>query len=342
MKTIADYARIFQTGSDDDWVEKRNKATSQVTTWLATQPCSQAVRIASALAESLAGGALPDALANEVASHIRQHAPSFVRTDELGDLQIKVVTCVGALSLVSSEVESAGWKCPDALAGGLWSALWFQQPLPEVKLEELRQDLLAASQVRVSKVAELTRQRRPVPEIGAVAIDQNSPNGSKVNAAFARAVGPMVNALRDNAALDREELDFMWWLLSERSDLLDEALSGLPDAARAVVCGLDAAAKLRRLPARAHRDVVLRKVSGTERVSLGEVIDLLGDRRVRMAEGLGTPIKDSEAVLPLIHAVCEGTASHQFSAERLAPSEWAARALLEGAIHRLLQSEPKL
>jgi hypothetical protein len=295
------------------------------------------------LAGSLASGtSLPEAIANEVAGHIREHAPSFVRVDAFGDLQVTVVACVAALSLVSSDLTGGGWTCPDALAAGLWSALWFQQPLSEVKLEELRLDLLSASRVRVSKVAQSARLRREVPEIGPVTIDQNSLNGSKVNNAFARAVGPMVGALRDNAALDREELDFMWWLLSERSELLDEPLAVLHGASRAVVCGLDAAGKLRRLPANAHRDIVLHKVSGTERASLGEVLDMLGERRNRIAQGLGTRAKECADVFPLIFAICEGATSHPFSAEKLAPSEWAARALLEGAIHRLLQNEPKL
>ena len=336
MSNMAEYARIFETGTTDDWVEKRKKAAIQLKGWLEARSPREAIGIASAIATSFADESpLPETIAAVGAERIQEHAPSFVRSADQGDLQIKVVMSTVAMTIINEAPADGGWMVADALAAAFWSALWFQRPLDQVKVERLRQDLLVASRDRVLRVAEANRKRRPVPQIGQVSIDQASAPGAKVNQAFSRAVEPMVSAMRDNAALDREELDFMWWLLSERSDLLDEPLVDMPDAVRAVVAGLDAAAKLRKLPGHAHRNIVLRKVADGEPLSLIELIEKLGHRRAQLVASLGTPMSEAPAAFPLIAAIVTGSSSAPFAGERLQPSEWGARALLEGAIHQL-------
>ena len=145
----------------------------------------------------------------------------------------------------------------------------------------------------------------------------------------------MISAMRENAVLDREELDFMWWLLSGRSELLDEPLDSLPGAVRAVAAGLDGALKLRRLPADAHRNIVLRNIENGEPLSLMELIELLGERRTKLATNFGSIKADESAVFPLMAAIKTGSTDACASEEKRTAWEWGGRALLEGAIQHL-------
>lgn len=336
MNNMAEYALIFQTGTSDEWVEKRIKAVADMKAWLEKLTPSRAIVSASAIATSIGSGeALVDEIAIVGEGMIRKHALSFVRSVDEGELQIKVFMAAAAIALITEAADGDGWTTADALAAAFWSALWYQRPVEQAKVEALRQDLLTASRTRVLKNADTARKRRPIPAIGQVNVDQSSASGSKVNAAFSRAVEPMVTAMRDNAALDREELDFMWWLLSERSDILDEPLAGLSGAVRAVSAALDAAAKLRKLPADAHRNIVLRNVLDGDPLSLTELIAELGDRRPKLATSLGVLMGEAPAVFPLIMAISTGKSDGPLADEKFAASEWGGRALLEGAIHHI-------
>lgn len=337
MSNMAEYARIFGTGINDEWVEKRKNAAAEIKDEYQRLTPEEAISTASGISVSIADGSkITHEIASLTESVIQKHAPSFVRSDNQGELQIKVVLMAAAIDVVNDTPHNDGWTTADALAAAFWSALCYQRPLEQAKFEILRQDLLTTCRNRVLHVATEARQRRTIPPIGEVKIDQASEPGAKVNQAFKRAVEPMVSAMRDNAALDREELDFMWWLLSERSDILDEPLAGMPDAVRAIVTGLDAAAKLRKLPADAHRNIVLRNVTDGGPLSLEELVVQLGDRRNKLAANLGATMNNASAVFPLITTIVSGTSNISFVGEKLTSYEWGARALLEGAIYHQL------
>jgi hypothetical protein len=336
MSNMAAYARIFETGTSDEWVEKRKNAASELRKWFEALSPQDAIKTASAIATSLGNGSsLPEEISTIGEEKIQKQASSFVRSADQGELQIKVVMSAVAIDIVSEVPTGRGWTAADALAAAFWSALSFQHPLEQSKIEKLRQDLLAASSARVLLVADAARTRHSVPSIGPVNIDQDSAPGAKVNQAFSRAVAPMVTAMCDNAALDREELDFLWWLLSDRSYILNEPFAGMSDVVRAVAAGFDAAAKLRRLPGDAHRNIVLRNVADGEAVSLAQLLEKLGERRAIIAASLGAPMTDAPAVFPLMTAIATGSSDAAFAARELSPREWGARALLEGALHHL-------
>ena len=335
MSNMAEYARIFETGVNDEWVEKRKAASSELEKWFEALSPAAAVKCASSIASSLVGDRrLPEDISAAGETAIQRHASSFVRSAEQEELQIKVVISAAVIDVVNKITAGGGMTSRDALAAAFWSALSFQRPLEQVKLEKLRQDLLVASRTRVLKVADATRKRRPIPPIGQVNISQDATEGGKVNNAFSRAIEPMITAMRDNADLDREELDFLWWLLSDRSDVLGEALGGMSNTVRAVVAGFDASVKLRKLPTEAHRNIVLRNISDGEPLSLTQLIEQLGERRTKLSKKLGSPPSEEAAVFPLIRAIATGN-SDATPSESLTPSEWGARALLEGSIQHL-------
>lgn len=333
MSVMASYIRIFMCDPQDEDVAKRNRAVAAIESWMeALDPPARAIDVASFLAESIASGSLPEEIVSVVEKAIGDESEAFVRDGQ--DLQIKVCAAVAALELVrSSPIVADGWTASDAMAAGLWSALSFQPPVTEEPIELLRQDIIQASRQRVAKVAEAARTRAEVPEVGTLTIPENDAAGSRANRAYKRATAPVIKALRENAELDREEIDFLWWTLSDWSDELELPFSNFDSVARAVVAGIGGAAKLRNLPTSGHRNVVLRAIgSGNER-TLGEVTAELGEHGIKLASQFATSgMSKAVSVFPLLSALAGNNAAIRGADVRWSARDWGARALLEAGI----------
>lgn len=335
MSSMAEYARILSTGIDDDWVVKRKQASAKITEWYRGLTTLDALTVASAMSSAILGTSLPNQFAAKGEATIQEYAPSFLRDGENGDLEILVVMLSAAVDLVGEENPDRGWTGQQALAAGLWSALWFQKPLTQAKLEKLRTDLLKVSRDRVLAVANSSRLRRPIPQVGPVNIAQDSPSGQKVNTAFARAVQPLLEALMENATLDREELDFAWWLLSDRSDTLDKPFKKFENGARAIITGFDAALRLKKLPADAHRHMVQRNIDDDEEMSLADILKALGSDQAKIASVVQSPLENLTSVFPLLASIQTGHSTELIAGQKFGAREWAAKSLLESAIYQL-------
>ncbi|HDR8983178.1 GTPase-associated system all-helical protein GASH [Burkholderia vietnamiensis] len=333
MSVMAKYVRIFWPDPKDEDVNRRNAAVAAIQAWISAFDDSWAViQLASALAESVADGQARDAFALEVERAIVDAgSAAFVRDNH--DLEIIVVAVVSALDLVRREPANTSGTPVDALAAALWSALSFQAPLLQEPIELLRQEVLVAARERTMLLAERSRGRVPVPEIGPLTLSEAQPTGSRANMAYRKATEPLVKALRENAELDREELEFLWWTVEDWSDALDGRLSDADPLVRAVVAGMDGASKLRRLPASGHRNVVLRGVPAGNSAALAELLTALGDHRSALAKSINAErVGQMPTVFPLLAAIASGDADRSGADIERAAREWGARALLEGGI----------
>lgn len=333
MSVMAKYVRIFWPDPRDEDVIRRNGAVVALQSWItAFQDPWSAIRLASALADAVADGRARDVFATKVEKAIVEAgSAAFVR--EKHDLEIIVVALVAALDLVRRDPDDSGWAPADALAAALWSALSFQSPVAEEPVELLRQEMLVAARDRTMLIAERTRRRAPIPEIGPLSIPENQPTGTRANAAYRKATEPLVKALRENAELDREELEFLWWKIEDWSEALDAPLSGADPLVRATVAGLDGASKLRRLPASGHRNVVLRGVPVGNPANLAELLTALGDHRATFAKSIDSErVGGSSTVFPLLAAISSGNAARADADIEREARDWGARALLEGGI----------
>lgn len=333
MSVMAKYVRIFWPDPKDDDVNRRNTAVATIQAWMkALHEPGQAIDLASALANSVADGQARDAFALKVEQAIVDAgSAAFVRNDH--DLEIVVVALVSALDLVRQEPKENEGGPVDTLAAALWSALSFQPPVSQEPIELLRQEVLVAARERTMVIAERLRQRQAVPEIGPLTLPEAQPVGGRANSAFRKATEPLVKALRENAELDREELELLWWAIEDWSDSLDCRLSDLEPLVRAVVAGIDGASKLRRLPASGHRNVVLRGVSAGVTATLTALIAALGERRLTLARSINADrAGQSPTVFPLLSALAGGNADLAGANIERGAREWGARALLEGAI----------
>lgn len=337
MSVIAKYVRIFWPDPKDEDVSRRNVAIATIQAWIsAFEDPWTAIRLASALADSVADGRARDEFAVKVEQAIvGAGSAAFVRDDR--DLEIIVVALVAALDLIRRQPVETSRKPVDVLAAGLWSALSFQTPIAHEQIELLRQEVLVAARERTMLIAEESRKRAAVPEIGPLSISEAQPVGTRANTAYRNATEPLVKALRENAELDREELEFLWWAIEDWSDVLEGRLSDADPVLRAVVAGIDGASKLRRLPASGHRNVVLRGVPAGSKAALSGLLTSLGDHRAALAKSINADrVAQSPSVFPLLGAIASGNADRAGANIERDAREWGARALLEGGV---LQAE---
>ncbi|KRG60214.1 hypothetical protein ABB22_02235 [Stenotrophomonas nitritireducens] len=333
MSAMAKYVRIFWPDPKDEDVSRRNTAVAAIQSWITEFKDPQsAIQLASALADGVADGKARDEFASKVEQAIvNAGSAAFVR--EGHDLEIIVVTLVSALGLVQSERDLPGWTPVDTLAAALWSALSFQPSVLEEPIEVLRQEVLVASRTRTMLIAERSRKRVPVPEIGPLTLPEAQPTGSRASAVYRKATEPLVKALRENAELDREELEFLWWMMEDWSDVLDGRFSDADPLVRAVVAGIDGASKLRRLPASGHRNVVLRGVQPGSPATLTALLTALGNHRETLATSVDADyVRKFAAVFPLLGAITSGDVSTAGVETARDARDWGARALLEGGI----------
>jgi hypothetical protein len=150
--------------------------------------------------------------------------------------------------------------------------------------------------------------------------------------------------LRTNAALDREELDLLWWMLGERSGILGKPLESLSIPSRAIITGLELGALMRRVPSQSHRNLVMRNVGVSEPMSLPELLVSVGDERTSISETLSkcALLADAPSVFPLLAALRSGGAVGDAAAQRRSLADWAFRALLERAVVHIHDSGSKL
>ena len=334
MSIMAKYARIFWAEPTNADVAARNRSVATLRNHFGTLRPRAAIAVAAALVGALDGVKLPPELSKTIEKAISDESPAFELPGQ--ELQGAVCGAVAALDSVrNAPVGDSGWSAPDAMAAALWSGLALQDALDSALVEVLRTDLLDACRDRVRTVAKRARDRHQVPDVGTLTISETDPVGGKPQAMYKRATAPVVKALKENADLDREEIDFLWWALGDHSDLFDCPLAEKGEMSRAVAVGIEGASKLRRLPSDGHRHVVLRQIGDSESLTLENVIAKLADDRARLAQGFTDSwAMEHPSVFPLINALPTG-GKLQVSSIALDARGWGTRALLEAAIIRL-------
>lgn len=333
---IATHIRIFDADPTDELVQKRQAAIGELAeSYKQRSTVDDLLKLADALAAGVAQrGTLPADLSLLAEGAIRKHSPAFVGPGQ--ELQTKVCALLAALTVLgAAEAGGSTLFRTDVLAVGLWSALSFQKPLSESKLERLRSELLQRAAQLSVHAAEKARVRAAIPDTAFAVPDAEGFAGIAKN--WGNGPRKVIDALRLNAALDREELDFLWWALRDWSDLLKCRISDLDAATGALTSGIEAAAVLRRLPASAHKHLVFRQLSKRGSHDLASLIATIGDRREGLAVAhtgnalLGT----CTSVFPLLTAIGTSQAKASGSKEVRTTDEWAARALLEAGILRI-------
>ena len=337
MDSIPVHMRITGLTPSNEDVDSRRAAVSELAKiWGKINDPNKIVAKAAEIAESLGGDGTPaPTLGAEVQSAVQKHASAFLYSER--PLEVGVCAGMAAMSMMTPEPGNHGWAILDVYSNALWSALAFQPPLEDGKRENLRREVLDRACQRSLDSANKARERDAVPDPLDLTVAFGEDDKATTN--FKKAVAGTVGSLRRNAALDREELDFLWWAQLGRSRLLNRPLAGIVEATRLIASGIEGAGHLRRLPADVHRDLVLRTVNEDSELDLRELIGVIGeDRQVLGGQFAGGPAVAHPSVFPLLHALATGEISGGGAIAKRKTSTWGSRSLMEAGLIRMIKS----
>lgn len=335
MNNIAVHMRISGVTVNDSDVESRSAATTSLATrWGKVRSVESIVSKVADIAAALGGEGTPSqALGDEVQVAIQKKSPSFLYEER--PLDVSVCAGMAMVSILANSPGKTGWTITDVYATALWSALSYQPVLDAKRREDLRREVLTTAVEFSAASADKARERNIVPDPSDVEITIGE--GNVVTHNFKEAIAKTVEALRCNAVLDREELDFLWWAQLGRSRLLKKQLSEISEPTRIVAAGIEGAMILRRLPCEVHREIVLRTLDQNPELDLAELLATLGgDRTVLSTAIIETNVLAYPTVFPLLNALVTGETGELGASLKRPVSEWGARALLETTFLRLM------
>ena len=335
MLDLATYVRIFDANPSDDLIEKRNAALVAIAKKIVQKnDIEEILAFENGIAEGLVTGVLPKHVVDLVEPEIKVTGPSFVHAGN--ELQTLVCALLAADRVFGDAKPKADWFTIVAVhACANWLAISVVDRSREPKIEELCAAVQNASRGFVNEVADHARQRYEIDEFKASWPD------SGVGVEFAKEVvkgfDKTVTCLKENAILDREEIDILWWVLADRSELLQRSFSSASTPQAAIAAALELGGLLRRPPADAHKHLIFRYVKEDSEMSLNQLLDALAPVRgeLTLPEKQIRRAKRHPRVFPLALAIA-GVPNHGLHGEmtkRL--SEWSARALFESSILHL-------
>lgn len=344
MTDIAAHIRIFDPDPTDDLVEKRTASIKDIRNLFSKKKqVNDLFQTANFLAGLIESGVTQSAatFVKEIETAIRSKSKSFVAEGE--DLQLTVCAQLGALQLIKDSSRNAGdVQVADVIAIGLWSALIFQKHRSEAKLESLRYELLQQCQSLIIARAKASRRRLEVTEAVYA-----KPEGEEVDVGVAVIAGlkDTLNALKINAAIDREEIDLLWWVIAGWSSLLGKHFSSSENVvSNAIASGLEVGQMLRGMPDDAHYHLALNHVRHNESISLVELMTELGsDVSIFAAPYQGNPIVIAcPYIFPLLASFISGAALGENANIKRPLKDWVARAMLESAAIRVTSKLPRM
>lgn len=327
-------AGLVPTNEDVD--SRRAAVAKLAVAWGKINNVDQILKKATDIAESLGGDGTPAAeFGTEIQAVVQKHASAFLYTEK--PLEVGICAGMAVVSMLKSEPGKHGWTISDLYANALWSALAFQPSLGEDKRENLRREVFNSAERWSLQSAENAREREDVADPIDLVISIAEANKPTTN--YKQSILGTIEALRRNAALDREEIDFIWWSQLSRSRLLNRPLANISEGSRLVTSGIEASCRLRRLPAEVHRDLVLRTTDVDAELNLAELLSEIGDDRLALTNGIQKDkVTSHPTVFPLLNAIIAGEAVCNGAEEKRKVSTWGARALLEGALSRMMSS----
>lgn len=343
MADVATHVRIFDAMPSDDLVTKRTAVCEDLGSKFTKDSNVDALlSVADGIARGCAkGGSMPETLALLVESAIRDQSTAFVRAGN--ELQLATMGLLGLDWAITNAKtsSSSSLSVVDVLATASWLALSFQPPSADPKLEALRTEVLASARTHCLQSTSRTRVRKPIVDVKLDALADISDAHTKIEAALD---GP-ISALRDNAIIDREEIDFLWFVLGDYSPSMKRQLSVLSPPVAALAAGFDAAQQLRQLPGEGHKQVVQRHVRPFDPLSLKALVAAVeADKEGFSVLSSQGQVSKFPAIFGLLSALAKHPAATEGPGEPLALSNWAARALLEAGLLRALSplSGPKV
>jgi hypothetical protein len=327
MVDVAQHIRIFDQRPADELVPKRTAAIKDLAGKLtAPKDVEGLIKMASSLvAAAKFDKKLPEDIATEATASVKKHAPAFVR--EGRDLELSTIALLSVLVALDGGTKQGQLERLDFIAVAVWLGLSFQQPVKESRAEALRSEVLNAVSDYVVAGAKNARERGK-PTFGAALKPDNTNLSEVING-----LKSAITRLNQNAVVDREEIDFLWWSVTLWSSALEAPYSDANPYSSAIAFGLDGGSRLRRMPQDVHKQLVLRRVKAGEPVDLAGLISAVGDDRLRLL--LKIPMahaaRDNPEIFPLMSSLLSGSVPKSAPKDTKSIEDWTIRSLLEAA-----------
>lgn len=334
MDNLPMHMRISTLTPSNEDVDARRATIGELSAaWIEVTDIDEILAKAGMVADALGGDGRPHRdLGTEVQAALQNHASAYLYEEKPFDVGI----CAGMaiMSILRGTPGTHGWTVADVYSNALWAALSFQPPLKAEKRDKLRSEVLTGVRDRSRASAERVRERIDVPDVGELNVI--IAEGAKPTTNFKKATAATIEVLRRNAALDREEIDFLWWVQLNRSRLLGRAASAMDEPLRLVAMAIEAALHLRRLPADLHYELVLRTVDEDPELDLKELTKVVGEDRAKLVRGFDADrAARHPSVFPLLNTLATGHIDVAGAKRKRKASDWAAQALLEAGLCRM-------
>lgn len=334
MDNLPVHMRISTLTPSNEDVDARRATIGELSAaWIKINDVNAILANAGMVADALGGDGKPHQdLGTEVQGALQNHASAYLYEEK--PLDVGICAGMAVMSILRGTPGTHGWTVADIYSNALWAALSFQPSLEAEKREKLRSEVLTGARGRSQASAEKVRERIHIPEVGELNV--TIAEGAKVTTNFKKATAATIDALRRNAALDREEIDFLWWVQLNRSRLLGRAASAMDEPLRLVALAIEAAVHLRRLPADLHYELVLRTVDKDPELDLKELTKVIGEDRAKLVESFDADrTARHPSVFPMLNSLATGQLGVTGAERKRKASDWAAQALLEAGLCRM-------
>jgi hypothetical protein len=331
MVDIATLVRIFEPSPTDDYVTKRINAIGEIAAKIRTQRTVNAMfSIAESITQGISTGTLGTAFAEEVVAILQKESPSFVRDGQ----EVQVLVCaLAAVQTVLGDVKAtaSGKSSAEVFSAALLSSLSYLPPNSHAQIELLRRELVRIASENLEQTSEATRKRLPIPETLFVVdpADDVAAISNKVKVALEKATSPLIS----NARLDREELDLLWWCLTDWSKALRSKITSLPANLGLVTAAIEVGMCLRKFPGTAHHHIALRNVKVNEPQSLADIKLAVEERLTDLQTFFGDSddLLSFVSVFPVLSVLLKNADSIAGTPNSVTMSqiEWVRRILLE-------------
>lgn len=335
MVDLALICRIFDPTPTDDLVTKRKQGIESLQkAWTRKKNVNDLLRLAAGVAEGLQDpAALPQAIAVDAITHLGELSPALIHKGH--ELEVAVCSAAAVLGWIesSSPNEAVPLLTSACVASALWCALSMQRPSSNLKLEELRGQVLLVSRNHVLACALSTRIRKAVPAFSVTLKEDEELSDQQLIVKIKTAADASFSALRENAIRDREETDLLWWVLSDYSETFERPFSALSPELRAIARALEISKLMRRLPTESHKHLALRQVPETELMTFSALVASFGSERSKVAsiQSQTEIVAAFPRVFPLLGAISSDTNAID-EAFKLTLETWTTHVLLEACI----------
>jgi hypothetical protein len=227
LASAFEWERLIHLNPTDEMVTRRKAIVASVlTSFDSEQDVDEVFRLVSAAITGLSPDIAADVEYGQVLTDVtKDHHAAFPSLLSENALDLQLTACLAVGELLMRRGGKQVWMEPQtAVASVCVSSAGLSPNGKGLHLTGVQDALLAASRDRLTRAAAKVRTR---PEYDSAELDELAPSGDV--AAFWGQLKPFLESAFETltrvSAIDRDELEVLWWLYNDRSLVFGKALS---------------------------------------------------------------------------------------------------------------------